>query len=108
MIIFITVLILLACVILGFLILVQNPQGGGLTGSFGSISSQVMGVKQSNDVMEKGTWTMVGILAGLCIISVMFFEKPKTDDGNGRQQTHRNAPAQQQKAPAGNGLQKNK
>lgn len=108
MIIFITVLILLACVILGFLILVQNPQGGGLTGSFGSISSQVMGVKQSNDVMEKGTWTMVGVLAGLCIISVMFFEKPKTTDGNNsRQQTHRSAPAQQ-KAPAGGGLEKNK
>lgn len=107
MIVFITILILLACVILGFLILVQNPQGGGLTGSFGSISSQVMGVKQSNDVMEKGTWTMVGVLAGLCIISVMFFEKPKTIDGNnGRQQNHRSAPAQQ-KAPAG-GPQKGK
>jgi len=106
MILLITVIILLACVVLGFLIFVQNPQGGGLTGAFGSISSQVMGVKQSNDVMEKGTWTMVGILAGLCIISVMFFEKPKAVEGGGRQQTHRSAPAQQ-KAPAG-GPQKGK
>ena len=72
----ITILILLACVVLGFFILIQNPKGGGLTGSFGSMSSQVMGVKQTGDVMEKGTWTMISIIGGLCIISIMFFQKP--------------------------------
>ncbi len=78
-----TILILLACVILAFFILIQNPKGGGLTGSFGAMSSQVMGVKQSTDVMEKGTWTMIGIIGGLCIISVMFFQKPASMDKNG-------------------------
>jgi preprotein translocase subunit SecG len=77
MLILTTILILLACVVLAFFILVQNPKGGGLSGAFGSIGSQVMGVKQSADVMEKGSWTVMGIIAGLCIISVMFFEKPK-------------------------------
>lgn len=77
MLILTTILILLACVVLAFFILVQNPKGGGLTGAFGSIGSQVMGVKQSTDVMEKGSWTAMGIIAGLCIISVMFFSKPK-------------------------------
>lgn len=72
-----TILILIACVVLAFFILVQNPKGGGLSGAFGSIGSQVMGVKQSTDVMEKGSWTVMGIIAGLCVISVMFFEKPK-------------------------------
>ena len=76
MIAIITLLIVLACVALGFFILIQNPKGGGLTGSFGSISSQVMGVKQSGDVMEKGTWTLIGVIGGLCIVSVMFFQKP--------------------------------
>ena len=59
----ITVLILLACAVLAFVILVQNPKGGGLSGAFGSIGSQVMGVKQSTDVMEKGTWLSMGLIA---------------------------------------------
>ncbi len=77
MITILTILILLACVVLGFFVLVQNPKGGGLTGAFGSISSQVMGVKQSTDVMEKGTWTAMGVVCTLCVVSVMFYEKPK-------------------------------
>jgi preprotein translocase subunit SecG len=78
-----TILILLACVILGFFILIQNPKGGGLTGTFGSMSSQVMGVKQSGDIMEKGTWTMISVIGGLCIISIMFFQKPAGAANNG-------------------------
>ncbi len=97
----ITILILLACVILAFFILVQNPKGGGLSGTFGSIGTQVMGVKQSTDVMEKGTWSTMGIIAALCIITVMFFEVPKENDLNrGKQPQKSSAPAPQQ-APAG-------
>lgn len=77
MIFIITILILLACVVLAFFILIQNPKGGGLQGSFGSMSSAVMGVKQSTDVMEKGTWTLISVIGGLCIVSVMFFAKPE-------------------------------
>ena len=90
----ITILILLACVVLAFFILIQNPKGGGLTGSFGTMSSQVMGVKQSTDVMEKGTWTMIGIVGGLCVISVMFFQKPQgTTEGNTKAAAQKSAPA---------------
>jgi preprotein translocase subunit SecG len=77
MVIITTILILIACVVLAFLILIQNPKGGGLQGTFGSMSSAVMGVKQSTDVTEKGTWTLIGIIGGLSIISVMFFQKPE-------------------------------
>ena len=93
----ITILILLACAILGFFILIQNPKGGGLSGSFGTMSSQVMGVKQSSDVMEKGTWTMISIIAGLCVISVMFFQKPQGVDNSG------NKASQSKSAPAKKG-----
>ncbi len=88
----IIILILLACVVLAFFILVQNPKGGGLQGSFGSMSSQVMGVKQSSDVMEKGTWTLISIIGGLCLISVMFFQK---SDGTvkGKSVQQKNTPA---------------
>lgn len=73
----ITVLIVLASLVLAFFILVQAPKGGGLTGNFGSLSSQVMGVKQSTDVMEKGTWTTMAVIAVLSIFAVTFVDRPK-------------------------------
>ena len=81
MIAFITVLIILACAVLAFFILIQNPKGGGLSGTFGNMSSAVMGVKQSSDIMEKGTWTMISVIAGLCIVSILFFQKPTGVNG---------------------------
>lgn len=102
--IILTVVILLACVILGFFVLIQAPKGGGLTGSFGSLSSQVMGVKQSTDVMEKGTWTTVGVIAALCIIITMFYpkvEKAQPQGGDQPQKTEQPAKgAQNPAAPA--------
>jgi preprotein translocase subunit SecG len=100
MIAIVTIVILLACIVLGFFILVQNPKGGGLTGAFGSIGSQVMGVKQSSDVMEKGTWASMGIIAGLCVISVLFYTTPK-DLKQVKTPQNNSAPAKQS-APAGN------
>jgi preprotein translocase subunit SecG len=88
----ITILILLASVVLAFFILIQNPKGGGLQGSFGSMSSQVMGVKQSTDVMEKGTWTLIGVIGGLCLVSVMFFQKPE-GVSKGKTPAQKSAPA---------------
>ena len=99
MITIITILILLVCVVLAFFILVQNPKGGGLTGAFGSIGTQVMGVKQSTDVMEKGTWTSMGVIGALCIISVMFYSTPRQQTQQ-RQPQQTTAPAPQQEQPA--------
>ena len=67
------ILILLAAGILGFLVLIQNPKGGGLSGTFGGFGNQIMGVKQTNDVLEKGTWIFAGVVGLLCIFSSMFF-----------------------------------
>lgn len=72
MIILFLVLIIMASVILGFIVLVQNPKGGGLTGNIAGFSTQFMGVKQTTDVLEKGTWLFAGIIAALCLISSFF------------------------------------
>jgi preprotein translocase subunit SecG len=93
MITLISIIILLACVVLAFFILVQQPKGAGLSGGFGSLSTQVMGVKQSTDVMEKGTWTTMGIVAGLCILSVMFLTKPATVEQPSKAKAQPTAPA---------------
>ncbi len=68
-------LIILASIILGLIILIQNPKGGGLSASFGGIGNQLMGVKQTTDVLEKGTWLFAGIVGVLCLTSAIFIPK---------------------------------
>jgi preprotein translocase subunit SecG len=72
MIILFLILIVIACVALGFIVLVQNPKGGGLSANVGGLSNQLMGVKQTTDVLEKGTWLFAGIIALLALFSSVF------------------------------------
>lgn len=51
------ILAIIACVLLGLIVLIQNPKGGGLTSNFSS-SSQLMGVQKTGDFLEKGTWIL--------------------------------------------------
>ncbi len=69
------ILVILASVILGLIVLVQNPKGGGLSGTFGGVGNQLMGVKQTTDVLEKGTWLFAGIVGILCMLSPLFIPK---------------------------------
>lgn len=75
MIILFVVLIVLASIILGLIVLIQNPKGGGLSGSIAGFSTQFMGVKQTTDVLEKGTWVFAAIIAVLSITSTVFISK---------------------------------
>src|ERR687890_691159 len=68
------VLILIAAILLGFIILVQNPKGGGLSGNIAGFSNQFMGVKQTTDVLEKGTWIFAALIGVLCIFSSVFLK----------------------------------
>lgn len=70
--IFFLILIVLASVALAFVILVQNPKGGGLTGNIAGLGNQFMGVKQTTDVLEKGTWIFSIVIALLCVFSSFF------------------------------------
>lgn len=66
------ILIIIASIILGLIVLIQNPKGGGLSGTFGGFSNQLMGVKQTTDVLEKGTWIFAAAVGILCLISPAF------------------------------------
>ena len=68
------ILIVLASAALGFVVLVQNPKGGGLSGNVGGLSNNTMGVKQTTDVLEKGTWLFAGIIALLALTSTLFLK----------------------------------
>jgi preprotein translocase subunit SecG len=72
------ILIIIASVVLGFIVLIQNPKGGGISGVLGGVSNQLIGVKSSTDVMEKGTWLFAAIVGILCIISPAFIPKDGT------------------------------
>ncbi len=102
MIIFI-VLLVLASAILCLLVLVQNPKGGGLAGNIAGFSNQFMGVKQTTDVLEKGTWIFAAIIGILCLTSSLFIGGNKKTGNSTLDKINTNitAPAQQQpiKAP---------
>jgi len=72
------ILVILASVILGLIVLVQNPKGGGLAGNIAGFSNQFMGVKQTTDVLEKGTWIFAGVIGVLCIVSTLFISGGST------------------------------
>jgi preprotein translocase subunit SecG len=82
MMIFFLILIVLASAVLGLIILIQNPKGGGLSGSIAGVGNQFMGVKQTNDVLERGTWIFSAVIALLCIFSTFFMNSSSTTNDN--------------------------
>lgn len=72
------ILVVVVAVVLGFLVLIQAPKGGGLAGNVGGVGNNLMGVKQTTDVLEKGTWIFVTVLALLCLFSSFFIGKIET------------------------------
>lgn len=58
---FIIVLIIIVSVLLGLIVLVQNPKGGGLATGFTG-ANQIGGVKRTTDFLEKATWTLAILL----------------------------------------------
>src|SRR6201991_2592652 len=99
--IFFVIILLLACGLLGLIILVQNPKGGGLAGNVAGFSNQFMGVKQTTDVLEKGTWIFAAIIGVLCLTASLFI---RGGTGSGRQiQNFGPPPNQLPSAPAGPG-----
>jgi preprotein translocase subunit SecG len=97
------ILIIVAAVVLSLFVLIQNPKGGGLAGNIAGFSNQFMGVKQTTDVLEKGTWIFAAAVGLLCLFSVIFIPKATTaaspDSEKGQNLP---VPAQKNQAPATN------
>lgn len=71
----IIILTVFVSILLIVVVLVQKSKGGGLSSTFAG-SNQIMGVRRTNDFIEKATWTLAGIIGVLAIISV--FVMPRT------------------------------
>jgi preprotein translocase subunit SecG len=77
--IFLSILILVVCVLLGLIVLIQNSKGGGLAANF-SAPTQIMGVRKTNDFLEKATWSLALALLVLCLVASLSI--PKGDVSN--------------------------
>lgn len=73
----IVVIAIVVCVLLGLLILIQNPKGGGLSSGFAG-SNNIMGVQRTGDFLEKGTWVLAVTLMVLVILVNMTIPKGGT------------------------------
>ena len=82
MLIVLVILVVLVCALLGLIVLIQNPKGGGLSSNFSS-SSQLMGVQKTGDFLEKGTWILAITLMVLSLgINVIAKNGPTTGATN--------------------------
>jgi preprotein translocase subunit SecG len=100
------ILIILSSVVLGLIVLVQNPKGGGLAGNIAGFSNQFMGVKQTTDVLEKGTWIFAAVIGVLCLFSSFFISGSAGGSNNSLNKVGGQVPATNQPAtnqPANNG-----
>jgi preprotein translocase subunit SecG len=79
--IFVSVLILIACVLVILVVLVQNSKGGGLASNFSS-SNQYMGVRKTADFLEKFTWGLAIAILVLSLFSIAVIPR-----GTGKQGT---------------------
>jgi preprotein translocase subunit SecG len=71
----IIIAMLILAVLLGLVILIQNPKGGGLNASLGGVSNQVFGAKRSTDIVEKMTWYLA---IGIFVLSLVSVTQIKT------------------------------
>lgn len=83
------ILTIVAAVLLIGVVLIQKSKGGGLGSTFAS-SNSILGVKRTNDVIEKVTWWLAGIICVLSIVSV--FVAPSLTTGS-EIRSHVEAPA---------------
>jgi preprotein translocase subunit SecG len=66
--IFVSVLIIIACILQILIVLVQNSKGGGLAAGFTG-TGQTMGVRKTADFLEKSTWTLAGAILVLSLVA---------------------------------------
>ena len=72
-----TLLIVIASILLVFIVLMQNPKGGGLSTDFGA-AQQIGGVKQTADFIEKATWSLAGFIAVASIVMTLMYSTSST------------------------------
>ncbi|MES2456570.1 MAG: preprotein translocase subunit SecG [Bacteroidota bacterium] len=74
---FLVIILIIICVALALFVLIQNPKGGGL--ATGGAGSNMFGVQRTGDVLEKGTWVLLGLIV---VITLSITTMAKTSGGS--------------------------
>ena len=77
----IIILTVLISILLIVVVLVQKSKGGGLSSSFAG-SNQIMGVRRTNDFIEKATSTLAAVTGVLSILSVFVMPRTMVQSGS--------------------------
>ena len=77
--VFVSVIIIIACVIQVMIVLVQNSKGGGLAANFTS-AGQSMGIRKTADFLEKSTWTLAAAILILCVVATATIPRGATTE----------------------------
>jgi preprotein translocase subunit SecG len=80
--IIILIFAIIASILLGLVVLIQNPKGGGLNSQMGGIGNQIFGASKSTDVVEKATWYIAGALLIICLGAAWMTKGGKTTSKN--------------------------
>ena len=70
-------LTIIASLLMIGVVLIQKSKGGGLSSQFGG-ANQIMGVRRTNDVIEKITWYLAAAIAVLAVVAVFVMPKEGT------------------------------
>ena len=97
---FVSILILVVCILLGLIVLVQNPKGGGLAANFSGSGSQFMGVRQTADFLEKASWSLAIALLVLSLTATMIIPRGGSEFGQQESQIRDQINDFNQNAPA--------
>lgn len=68
-----TIIIVFISILLTCVVLLQKSKGGGLTSGFQSYN-QLGGAPKTADFLEKTTWTLMGVIALLCICCTLILK----------------------------------
>lgn len=63
------ILILIVAVALILIVMVQNPKGGGLSSSFGGGAQALGGVQNTNNFLDRTTWTLAIAMFALILLA---------------------------------------
>ena len=76
-----SILLVIVCFLLIFVVLMQNSKGGGISSQF-SAANQIMGIRRGADFIEKATWTLAILLLVFSLLMT-----PKTGVSNSSDQS---------------------
>ena len=74
--IFLSILIVIACVLLIGAVLIQKSKGGGLASDY-SQGNQYLGYRKTTDFIEKATWSLAVFICVISILASFTISKPK-------------------------------